>query len=308
MANGEKIQRDRIYSLIVGKGEEAKEINNLQIVFKVTKTSSNKDRKSSAYVEIYNLSKSTRKMLEKPYTQVSLKVGYASTGLVQLFQGQVVNITTARVKPFLSKKQGADIITRLDIDELYEALNTKFVSKTIPEGGTVEDAIRYTVSTMDGVESVVITSENVKKKFPDGYPLDGTPRQNLDTLSTNYDLEWQVDGGVIYIADYDDSHTKDKATVPLISSRSGLIEYPEYINEEAKRYSRQVKGKTAKYTAPKKNSLKVTILLNAAIVAGSTVKLQFEDIDTYFKVDEVIHSGNFRGNDWKSVLTLTEAL
>lgn len=306
MQNG--LQKDRIYSLIVGTKEEAVEITNLHIKFNVTKTSSNKDRKNSATVEIYNLSETTRKKLEQPYVQVMLKVGYVQTGLSLLFVGQVVNMSTSRLKPFLSKKQGADIVTKLEVDEFYEALNTRILGRTMPEGSTVGNAIQQIVSVMPEVESTIITGDNVNKTFPDGYPLNGTPRQNLDRISQDYDVEWQIDNSVLYVSDHNKSFTKDMDRVPLIGQTSGLIESPEFINEEAKRYRREVKDKPKKYKNPKPNSIRVKILLNAAIVAGSTIKLQYEDLTGYYIVGEVQHTGGYRDNDWYSTLLLTERI
>src|SRR5690625_2277892 len=89
-------QFNRVYSLVVGTKDDAIEINNLHITFDVVKTSSNKDRKNSAWVEIYNLSEGRRRSLEQPYVQVRLKVGYVDTGLYTLFSGQVVNISTSK--------------------------------------------------------------------------------------------------------------------------------------------------------------------------------------------------------------------
>src|SRR5690606_41091522 len=104
------LQKDRVYSLIVGNENGAVEINNLQIRFQVVKTSNNKDKKNSAHVEIFNLKEETRKAFEEDYVRVSLKVGYYHTELVELFAGEVVNIsnTKSNIKPFNTRRSNTD--------------------------------------------------------------------------------------------------------------------------------------------------------------------------------------------------------
>ena len=90
-----RYQRSRVYSLIVGTKDRAVKFNNtLNISFKCVKSSNNKDRKNEASIEIYNLAPETRKLLEEPYVQVQLQVGYKDDDdLITLFTGQVTNIS-----------------------------------------------------------------------------------------------------------------------------------------------------------------------------------------------------------------------
>src|SRR5690606_14749295 len=179
-------QRDRVYSLIVGKDDDAVEINNLQIKFDVTKTSNNKDKKNIASVEIYNLSEHRRKKMEEDYVQVQLSVGYADTPLITLFTGQVTNITTSKLENFLTSRQGTDLVTKLDIDELYKELNGTVVSTVIPAGRTLRDVIVRTVKDIPEITQQEIAGKANSIQVPNGYPLIGTPRQILDKLSHDY--------------------------------------------------------------------------------------------------------------------------
>lgn len=299
-------QFNRIYSLIVGTKEDAIEINNLHIKFDVVKTSSNKDKKNSAQVEIYNLSADRRKALEQPYVQVKLQVGYASTGLVTLFTGQVINISTSGITPYLTARRGADLVTRLDIDEFYTELNAKSVGRIVPEGRKVKDVIEEVVKSMEGVVRTRMNGNNINTTLPDGYPASGSPRQVLDALSKEYEIDWQIDDAVLYISDRDGSYIRDRSGVPEIGQLSGLIGRPEFVNEDARRFRREVEGKTPKHSEPRKNSLKLKILLNPTIIAGSIIKLNFEELTGYYKVSEVRHRGGYFENDWVSELTITE--
>lgn len=308
-----KLQRGRIYSLIVGTEEDAVEINNLQIKFKVVKTSSNRDKKNSAYVEIYNLSEERRKALERQYVTVSLKVGYADTDLVTLFTGQVININTKKVQPILSERSGTDIITKLEIDELFETLNNTAKTKVVPAGKKVKDVIMEVIKDIPEITQREIKGQNVERGLPDGYSISGTPKQVLDNLSRDYNIEWQIDQGVLYVTDRDKSFTEDTGAVPKLGEMSGLIERPEYINEDVKRLraiqKAKEKGKEPpKPKHPRPNALKFKILLNASIIAGSIVNIEFGDLTGYYKVDEVTHEGDFRGDTWHSTLICSEKI
>jgi len=298
-------QRGRVYSLIVGTAEDAVEINNLQIKFKVEKSSSNKDKKNTAYVEIYNLSEDRRKRLEEDYVQVSLSVGYVDTEILPLFQGQVTNITTSKLDSFLTRRQGTDLVTKLQLDELYTEMNSKVLSAFVPAGSTVGSVVRRVIKDMPEVTRQEMGGSGVNTLLPNGYPVSGTPRQVLDRLSNDYDIEWQIDGGVLYVSDSDGTFSNNNEFVLSIGQQSGLIDRPEYVNEEAKRLRRQAQGRKTK-KEPKKNAIKFKMLLNASVVAGSVIYLDFEDLTGYYKVDEVIHEGEYRGNNWYSLLTCTE--
>lgn len=307
-----KYQRNRIYSLIVGREGDAVEINNLNIKFSVTKTSNNKDKKNGAKIEIYNLSEDRRKRLEEDYVYVSLKVGYADAlekgeNLLELFSGQVINVrsTDKEIGKFFTKRQNTNLITTLDIDELFTSLNGKTLNQIVPEGRTVKDVIQAIVKDIPEVTRQEMNGEAIQRQVVDGYPLTGTPKQNLDKLTKEYNLEWQIDSGVLYVSDIDGSFSDNKDNVPLIGQMSGLIERPEFLNPDSKRLKVAGDKKKEKVPASKK-TLRMKILLNPAIVAGSIVKLEFEDLTGYYKITEVKHEGEYRGNTWHSTLLCEE--
>lgn len=298
------LQKDRVYSLIVGNENGAVEINNLQIRFQVVKTSNNKDKKNSAHVEIFNLKEETRKAFEEDYVRVSLKVGYYHTELVELFAGEVVNIsnTKSNIKPFNTRRRSTDLITKLDIDELYSDMNNRVVSHIVPAGQTVGDAISAIVRDIPSVTRQQMNGTAITRQLVDGYPLIGTPRQSLDKISKEYGINWQIDNGVLYVSDHDGTFTDNRNSVPKIGQLSGLIERPEYTNPDRKRLKKKDKKNKSE------NTLKFKILLNPTIVAGSIIYLDFENISGYYKVDEVRHEGDFRSDKWESTIICSERI
>ena len=306
------IQRNRVYSLIVGTQEDAVEINNLNVAFEVTKTSDNREKKNQARVAIYNLSKERRKALESNYVTVALRAGYLDAlrdvnEIPLLFSGQVTDLKVRQEGEFLTQREGTDIVTILTIDELFEQMNMPQVSKTIPAGKTVRDVIVSVVQDLPEVTRHEMGGQGINKVVPDGYPLMGSPRQLLDEVSKTYNLEWQIDNGVLYVSDKNGVYSDNRSSVIKIGQFSGLIERPRIRSEDAKtlRYKDEYKNSGSKGEQKQKViNIHCKCLMNASILAGSIIYLDFEDIENYYKVDEVTHRGEYLGNMWESELVL----
>src|SRR5690606_19851910 len=112
--------------------DDAIEISLLNIKFEVLKTSDNEKQKNTAWVEIYNLSEDRRRKLQHEHIGISLDVGYADTGLKELFRGQAFSIDNKNLRGFRDEKSEVDIITRVDVDELFTELNYKVLSEFKP--------------------------------------------------------------------------------------------------------------------------------------------------------------------------------
>ena len=281
-------QVNRQYTLQIGQGKGSGiEITGLHITFKVNKGSDNKRRTNKATVKIYNLSEEHQKYVEAPFVECVLSVGYIGAGMHRLFAGQVTVAGT--------EKEGTETVTEIQIDSLYTQLNHKTVSKTAPAGVSVKGVIENLVKEMDGVSRVVFSGTNITKSFVDGYPLSGSPRQILNELGEAFELEWQIDDDVMYIQDAGKSYMLNNSKAFKISETSGLIDRPYFDQIEKQR------GKKDKLRAAR-NGLKLKILLNPAIVAGSIVYIEYGDKTGYYKVERLTHSGEYFGNDWTTEL------
>lgn len=281
-------QVNRQYTLQIGQGQGSGiEITGLHITFKVSKGSDNKRKTNKATVKIYNLSEEHQKYIEAPFVECVMSVGYIGAGMHRLFAGQVTVAGT--------EKEGTETVTEIQIDSLYTQLNHKTVSKTAPAGVSVKGVIENLVKEMDGVSRVVFSGTNITKSFVDGYPLSGSPRQILNELGEAFELEWQIDDDVMYIQDAGKSYMLNNSKAFKISETSGLIDRPYFDQIEKQR------GKKDKLRAAR-NGLKLKILLNPAIVAGSIVYIEYGDKTGYYIVERLTHSGEYLGNDWTTEL------
>lgn len=283
-------QKNRAYSLAFGDintGDGWEVSSNLNISFDVNKSSDNKAKVNNCVVEVYNLSKEKQKLLERPYVACVLSAGYEDTEVKRLFAGQVTSATT--------RKSGTDSITQIQLGDSYTELNHNTLNKLVAPGRTYQDVIGELAKEIPGVSRTVFNGVNINSQVIDGYPLSGTAREMLDEIGLAVDVEWQIDDGVLYIADAGGTHTDDLNTVFVIAQDTGMIEHPYAVSGDLRR--------TAKDKA-KKGGVQVKILLNPSIVCGSIVKLEDDQFEGFYKVASLRTYGEYRGNNWYTELRL----
>ncbi len=283
-------QKNRSYSLVFGDintGDGWEVSSSLNVSFDVNKSSDNKAKTNNCVIEVYNLSKEKQKLLEQPYIACVLSAGYEDTEVKRLFAGQVTSATT--------RKSGTDSITQIQLGDSYTELNHNTLNKLVAPGRSYQDVIVELAKEIPGVSRTVFNGVNINSQVIDGYPLSGTAREMLDEIGMAVDVEWQIDDGVLYIADAGGTHTDDLNTVFVIAQDTGMIERPYAVSGDLRR--------TAKDKA-KKGGVQVKILLNPSIVCGSIVKLEDDQFDGYYKVASLRTYGEHRGSNWYTELRL----
>ncbi len=283
-------QKNRAYSLVFGDintGDGWEVNSSLNVSFDVNKSSDNKAKTNNCVIEVTNLSKERQKLLEQPYIACVLSAGYEDTEVKRLFAGQVTSATT--------RKSGTDSITQIQLGDSYTELNHNTLNKLVAPGRSYQDVIGELAKEIPGVSRTVFNGVNINSQVIDGYPLSGTAREMLDEIGKAVDVEWQIDDGVLYIADAGGTHTDDLNTVFVIAQDTGMIERPYAVSGDLRR--------TAKDKA-KKGGVQVKILLNPSIVCGSIIKLEDDQFDGYYKVASLRTYGEYRGSNWYTELRL----
>lgn len=282
-------QINRAYELIVGNAVsgEGLQINDLQVTFDISKSSNNKDKTNSASIEIYNLSNDSLKLLDVDYPAAVFSAGYRDIGIKRLFAGQVTNVTT--------RKSGTDRITQILMGGAYTNLNHQVLSSLVPPGRDVEQAIKEFQDAL-GVSKSVFNGVNIKSKLIYGYPLQGTPKDMLNELSEKYNLDWQIDDDVLYVHDNDRGNSEKFEDAYVISKYTGLI-------ENAYRASGDIRRSTK--DKAKIQAIQMKILLNPDIVPGDIILLEDVLFNGYYKITDMRHTGDWRGQAWYSELRAT---
>lgn len=277
------LQRNRQYRLTVGdyKTGNGLLIEDLQVTFDISKSTNNKNRTNSATIEVYNLSEESLKVLDTDYPAAVFEAGYLDTGgPKRLFSGQVTNVST--------RKSGTDIVTQLTIGSGYTELNHETLSDVVPPGNNVQDAIEKLRKAI-GADRGVYNGTNLNNEIIYGYPLSGTPKEMLDELAEKYQLDWQLDDGVLYVHDNDRAATEQFQLAYVISPFTGLIERPYRVSGDKRR---------SKKDKVKKPGVQLKILLNPEIKAGDIIQIEEGLLKGWYKVDSIRHTGSWRGDNW----------
>lgn len=286
----ELIQKNREYKLIIGdsKTTAALEIDALQVTFDISKSMNNKKKTNSASIEVYNLTDDQLKILDTDYPAAVFSAGYTNTGGVKrLFAGQVNNVTT--------RKSGTDRISQIQMGSGYTELNHEVLSQVVPPGKNVQDAIEELRKTI-GADRGVYNGTNLNNQIIYGYPLSGTPKEMLDELSEKYNLNWQLDGEVLYVNNNDRANTENFNQAYVISEFTGMVEIP---------YRTTLNKGRSKKDKVKKPGVQFKILLNPAITAGDIIRLEDTLITGWYKVEDIRHTGSWRGSPWYSEIKAT---
>lgn len=277
------LQRNRQYSLTVGdyKTGNGLLIEDLQVTFDISKSTNNKNRTNSATIEVYNLSEESLKVLDTDYPAAVFEAGYLDTGgPKRLFSGQVTNVST--------RKSGTDIVTQITMGSGYTELNHETLSDVVPPGNNVQDAIEKLRKAI-GADRGVYNGTNLNNEIIYGYPLSGTPKEMLDELAEKYQLDWQLDDGVLYVHDNDRAATEQFQLAYVISPFTGLIERPYRVSGDKRR---------SKKDKVKKPGVQLKILLNPEIKAGDIIQIEEGLLKGWYKVDSIRHTGSWRGDNW----------
>lgn len=277
------LQRNRQYRLTVGdyKTGNGLLIEDLQVTFDISKSTNNKNRTNSATIEIYNLSEESLKVLDTDYPAAVFEAGYLDTGgPKRLFAGQVTNVST--------RKSGTDIVCQLTMGSGYTELNHETLSDVVPPGNNVQDAIEKLRKAI-GADRGVYNGTNLNNEIIYGYPLSGTPKEMLDELAEKYQLDWQLDDGVLYVHDNDRAATEQFQLAYVISPFTGLIERPYRVSGDKRR---------SKKDKVKKPGVQLKILLNPEIKAGDIIQIEEGLLKGWYKVDSIRHTGSWRGDNW----------
>lgn len=284
------VQKNRQYQLIIGNYQttNALEIDALQVTFDISKSNNNKKKTNSASIEVYNLTDDQLKILDTDYPVAVFSAGYEGTGgPKRLFSGQVNNVTT--------RKSGTDRVTQIQMGSGYTELNHSVLSQVVPPGQNVEAAIEQ-LRVAIGADRGVYNGTNLNNQIIYGYPLSGTPKEMLDELAQKYSLNWQLDGDVLYVNNNDRANTENFNQAYVISEFTGMVEIP---------YRVTLNNTRSKKDKVKKPGVQFKILLNPAISAGDIIRLEDTLITGWYKVEDIRHTGSWRGNPWYSEIKAT---
>jgi hypothetical protein len=258
----------RRISLKIGNDDEAIDLSNLRIRFKIKR--GDRQTPNSADIRVYNIDKQTaNKVTLKEFTRVVLQAGYADNFGV-IFDGtvtQAINGREGQVNTFLQ-------INAADGDSAY---NYAILNRSLAAGSTPDDHHQAAVESM--AEHGVVAGykpDLPSNTLPRGKVLFGMARNILDTMVRTAAAKWSIQDGKLNVIPLNDFIPCDPLSV---SFATGLIDTP---------------GRTG-------DSIKLKMLLNPSAKIGQLLSVE-ETVDMdggglyYLMVAD--HDGDTRDVSW----------
>lgn len=265
------------------------QISKLRVEFDIHKTETSDSNK--ARINIYNMSKNTRNLIDKVDSLITMYAGYSENkaGLGMLFSGDISNVSHKIEKP--------DIVTSIEAKDGGMNLQDKKISVSYSGNVSVKHIISDIIKNFGFNEQISFG----KVEFTDlilnnGFAFIGQTKTVMDKLTSMVGLNWSIQNNELKI--YKEDYT-DNTIVINLSSSTGLIGSPE-----------QIKIKTSKTTTSNKqiDGWKIVSLLTPKAEPGGKVILSSRQLkkDGEFKILKVDHVGDTHGGQWTSVMQAVE--
>lgn len=289
---------DRTYRLVVGKsGGQGKEIKPpIHIEFEIEKTT--KPDPNQHKIKIYNLKPETVEAISKPDGFCVLYAGYKE-------EEEDVLMAAGGVVDAYTYLDGENRITELIVADGWVELRDSAVSLGYGKGVNAHTIIKDIAGQMN--LHLVMDKDVPNRTWEHGFSFMGAARKALDKVVAGTGLEWSVQNQTLQVIKKLNT-TKRQAVV--ISPDSGLIGYPEKQREGAREKApaptKKGKQKEIVSAEQQRDGWKVTSLLLPFINPGDIVKVESREINDFYRVENVKHSGALDDGDWVSELELKE--
>jgi len=251
-------------------GEENLTIPTLRVVFSIKKSTASEP--NEATIEIYNLSKNNRKLLQEK-DAVIIEAGYTKT-LQQIFSGDVTLISHI--------KESVDWVTRIECGDGTKEYRAARINISFGAGTKIKDVLETAVKSMklelgNTLDKIGLESfRKNKTEFSTGVVLSGLSSDVVSNLMSSAGFQWSIQDKALQVLK--PAETTEEEIV-FLNAASGLVGTPE-IGE--------------------KGIVLVKSLLQGEIKPGRKIKIKSKTIDGFFKIESVIHSGDTWGAEWYS--------
>lgn len=286
---------NRVVEVTIGKpGEKGLVVKDLRVTFKVTHNTDSTPNHGK--ISIYNLKKESIDSISGEGVACILKAGYNKDGIDPfintIFAGEIIKLD--------SKKVGADIITEITVLERQLKNTTNHISINFKSAVKTEVILRELLKALSytpgAIDRIIKTAKdkNFKliKEFPEGISLNGNVKNLIDKVLLREGLYWYTLDGIPYI----DSHSIKikKQEGILLTPSTGLlgIPFPYYKKTISKSKDPVVI-----------EGVKLTCLLQPTLKPGIIIKVQTSTSLQYYKILEVILSGDTHEGEWIAEVT-----
>ena len=255
----------------------------LHIAFSVEKS----DSKSlnSGKIQLWNLKKDSRDVLDLKDCMVVLEAGYG-TNTALILQGNVVASSTM--------PDGADMLTEIEVADGRVAVRDTYLSLSYV-GKVNEKTLYDDLASKMGV-AVQYSAGCVFGYIPDGYAYIGKACNCLQALTENNGKTYSIQNGVLQI--FCPGEPVNRRGY-LISKDTGLLDIP-------KRITISEGEATDSGTTVSQTGWEIRYLLNGAIGVNDMIRLESDIARGYYRVRKITIDGDNLEGDWTCTAQIME--
>ena len=225
---------------------------------------------NKAKISIFNLSEASRTFLEQRDLICFLNVGYESSGLVNLFFGDIDEENGLHVM-----RNGPDIITTIEAGDAEKTLRNAIINVGLSKGATNTQVINEAAKQLNVSTSFRTNIREIT--YQNGFSEVAQARRVLDRLGAQAGFEWSIQGGELIIVGPEETDLQEAV---LVTSKTGLIGFPVKTQDK----------------------VEFTTLLNPRIRPNRAVRLESvifgDQIGENIKVTKVSFVGDTREGPW----------
>lgn len=273
---------DRTAELTITGSGEAVTIRDLRFRFIARKNRS--DTPNTMNVQVFNPAPSTRLNASDSSATMELSAGYA---------GENILVSRAEIDLAIVDRDPPDIVLDIEGQEALRTLRETTLSISHAGGSSVQTVLDEIVARL-GIDVRPIEAD-LSAALRGGFAHVGKANRALDDLMRRVGGAWSVQNGQLLILGPEGKVKEGDAFV--LSPQSGLIGSPYAVEEQTS---------SEKQSTEPRIGYRVTSLLNAEIEPGDVIKVEAADVEGFFIVDEIEHSGDTRGQEWYSNIVCYE--
>lgn len=248
--------------------------NQLRVDFSVQKDIGSKSNTIS--ISIYNLSRQRRSLVGRELEAIEIEAGYGD---------QVGVIARGSIRDVTHKFDAPDVITEIECGDGDAALRSATISKTIPSGSTVDDAVTILRESLEeqGISAGEIVIPNSGRIFRRPYSMTGMVEDELDVLGRSNDFYWSISDEALTIL----PGSGVLSGVHLVSEETNLVGSPSITD----------------------NGVSVDMLLSPGLRVGSQIDVRSKSliesgVEGIFRISKLKHAGsNDAGKKFLSTVT-----
>lgn len=284
---------DRRYILKVFKQGEptALTIDSLAINFKISKSGRNTLMGSDkCQIELINPSTDTINTIRQENTFIELQLGYSS-GVKRVFIGKV------EADGIDVNDNGIDRIVKIKASPAGNTFRETFMSLTIPPKTTIKDAVtkfkdaasKISPELVNSIKSIEFQDILSSVMLEDGLSHTGSFKTALDKISKLANIDYYVDGETLYVKKINEAIASKSLQGLVLTASTGLLDKPFIQSKDSASISS---------TGSNGNRVEFKTLINAELLCGVPVKIQSDEVDGWFSIEDISFVGQLRGDAW----------